>query len=68
MNIIDKIITVLYYIALYLGLFILTVIIPLWLMEYIIPNIRNWELVVSYMSFTAVYVEITDKYFKLDLL
>ncbi len=67
MNIIFKIIIGLYYISLYLGLFILIVVIPLWLVEALIPSIESWIMIVLYASFTAVYVEISDKYFKLDL-
>lgn len=67
MNMIFNIITALYYISLYLGLFILIVVIPLWLVEALIPSIESWIMIVLYASLTAVYVEISDKYFKLDL-
>ena len=68
MNIILNIITALYYISLYLGLFIIIVVIPLWLIEALIPFIESWIMIVLYASFIAVYVEVTDRYFKPDLL
>ena len=67
MKIIFNIITVLYYISLYLGLLLLIVVIPLWVVNNLNSELNNWKVILIYTSLTAVYIEITDKYFKLNL-
>lgn len=64
MSVISKIIKILYHISLYLGLLLLVVIVPLYI---IFPYIDQWRLVIAYTSLVIVYIEITDKYFKPDL-